>query len=196
MKYLLIVLLFTGCASSTPLKGLVTAQVADTMKVADNVKIMDSLNAKVAESMKVAETLEAKMVDMQNANVRLIDSLKLQLEATVKAQAGVNNKIEEVNAGRDVIKDSGNTNDTGLMKTIFKYWYGIFVLIIGLTKWVSISQIKEKDEEIERLEADKKFYKEKYISEVCKDQADLEKLRADKEKYLQEKIDKKEVKNV
>ncbi len=144
---------------------------------------MNGIRADFNGKMTGIESKVDSVIDMQV-------KIQTDLKANASAIAGFNNKIEQVNtsisAGRDVSQNSGNTttNDTGLMQTIFRYWYGIFVIIIGFMKWNSWQTIKIFKAQIKDIELEKKFYKDMYIAESIKDDSELAKMREAQDRFI------------
>lgn len=119
---------------------------------------------------------EIEKVDVKvNSNIKAVATLKAQVNANASGIAGVNNKINTQNAGRDIVTTT--TNDTDLMKTIFKYWYGIFVLIIGFMKY-------QYGKIIKIIELEKKFYKDMFMSRSVKDDIELSEMRELQSKFV------------
>lgn len=117
------VFLYAGCKSGKKPFKLVNLQAAEEIKLADKVTGVEQMNNKLAEKFKGLENSVMQMT--------------AQLEASVQAIAGVNNKIDKTqqSAGRDANKI---TNEASLMKYIFGSIIG--VAIFGL--WILYSLIK------------------------------------------------------
>lgn len=102
--------------------------------------------------------VEAKMDKMFEA---------IKLNAEVKAEVKAVDLSKENNAGRDIV------NDSGLMKEIFRYWYLIFVLIIGFMKFNAWQRTRQYEKQIKMLQIEKKDYKEQFLARGIKDGDEL-----------------------
>jgi len=106
----------------------------------------------------------------QDANIAKLEGDIKDLVGAVQAQgaaiAGVNNKLEQTSAGRDMVTTTVNENDPELIEKMFEYWWAILLLIIGLEE-------KQK----RTLTKQKKFYKDRYIATAIKNEEELNKMR-------------------
>lgn len=123
---------------------------------------------KVKPEVNLIKAHEAQLAKLEGENSILrIQSKELEAKLNAQAQAiaGFNNKVQNLSAGRDNIANSGNTNDSDLMKYIFEYWYlfliaflgaigSLFVGVWGIVKFVMTMNerlLKTKDLWIENL---------------------------------------------
>lgn len=107
MKYLLAsLLLFVGCSSATPMKGLFTAQVADKVQVADSMPV----------SIKVADKVADKV------------------ELSPEIQIGAGNSVEKNTTS--VGGNQAITNDTKLMTEILNTYKDLTERYINLLKYI------------------------------------------------------------
>jgi cell division protein FtsB len=77
---------------------------------------------------------DAQLVKLQGENSILklqMEKMEMKLNLQAQAIAGFNNQVQNLSAGRDNNNNSGNTNDSGLMATIFKYWYLFLIAFLG-----------------------------------------------------------------
>lgn len=117
-----------------------------------------------------------------NAVLNMQNELNANLNANVAAIAGINNKVKNMSAGRDI----NSINDTGLMKYIIGVLYAILLVIIGLMKLNSKKMTKMYRERIQEIKLEKKFYKDSYISEKIKDEKELIELRSRHNNFIKE----------
>ena len=109
--------------------------------------------------------VKAEMGDIKT-NVKTVLDTTLQMQSDIKANgsaiAGFNNDLQQINktvsAGRDYTENSGNTNDTGLMKdyvNLYRYVIGgliallikAYVILFFVIK--SLLKARDKDDAFE-----------------------------------------------
>lgn len=103
--------------------------------------------------------------------------LNAQLQTTLNAVAGVNNKVDSIKAGRDIIQTT--TNDTKLMQYIIKGLVGLCATLIGILGWCLKFLVKTSTE--------KKFFKEMVLTHLVQTPDDLKKIKALEEEFYKTK---------
>ena len=81
-----------------------------------------------------------------------------KLEASLAANASIGQTLNTLSAGRDANSNSGNTNDTKLLKTIItgilSTFSTIFLALIGYIKLLS-NQKAKSDEQVQKMSAER-----------------------------------------
>jgi len=98
-----------------------------------------------------------------------IDDLSAEIDANANAVAGMNNKVEELSAGRDIVTTT--TNDPIIIKGLI----GLCATLISILGWCLRTLIKRTKQ--------KKFYKEKTLLSAHNDK-DLNILRTEHDKFV------------
>jgi predicted small lipoprotein YifL len=115
---------------------------------------------------------------------KLFESLKVSGQVSGAGQIGAN-RNETIQA-ETVTQSKSSVNDSGLMEAIFKYWYGIFVLIIGFMKWNSVSQSRQYEKHIKQLQIEKDDYKNRYLAVGISNEEQLKAFRKEHEALKKE----------
>lgn len=106
-------------------------------------------------ALKANEDVNAIKGEVQDLKAEL-SVVKGNLTANANAMAGVNNEVQRLSAGRDMVTTT--TNDTKLMTYIVKGLIGLCTTLIGILGWCLKTLIKRDKE--------KKFYKEQTLLKV------------------------------
>lgn len=152
MKRLLLLLpiaIFSGCLLKEPIK---------IQPALANQNANEDINA-----------VKAELTNQMNRLEKMFEEVKLSAQATPTAQAGANNRSENIQA-ENVTKTV--TNDTDLMKYVV---YAYLTIVLGLIVFMT--------KQMKTLELEKKFYKDLLLSTSVKDEKQLAEVRRAQEVY-------------
>lgn len=104
-----------------------------------------------------------------------VDEINSKIQAQMQGIAGVNNKLKSLSAGRDIINQT--ETDPEIIKLFLKYWYLIFLAIIGLMKWKMNKMEKSYNKQINRIIEEKETWRDYFIAEKIENEKELDEFR-------------------